>query len=283
MTVYELIPSVKTPDDFADAKVAAEADLLYKNTLGGMRTATPGSMAYIPVQSFLPIDKLSELEQHAVACTISHSPTSRDYKLNNILQRQFAPNSSLGQVEYILDHSNYSPVYVSEPGKKYCTLMQILQYPFTRGNIHIDPKARDKVLIDPKYYQGEGKIDFDIMVAAQEYGATICETAPLSSIVVKRVYPPETPDKKVDWRGWMSENTITDWHPIGTCAMLPRESGGVVDPTLRVYGTANVRVADASVFPMQISAHIQATVYAVAEKAADMIKVKWTVPARAHL
>ena len=32
------------------------------------------------------------------------------------------------------------------------------------------------------------------------------------------------------------------FHPLGTAAMLPQEDGGVVDPQLRVYGTANVRV-----------------------------------------
>ena len=38
--------------------------------------------------------------------------------------------------------------------------------------------------------------------------------------------------------------------------MLPLEQGGVVDTDLRVYGLANVRVVDASVFPMQFAAHV---------------------------
>lgn len=59
----------------------------------------------------------------------------------------------------------------------------------------------------------------------------------------------------------------TVYHPVGTAAMLPREVGGVVDPsTLKVYGTANLRVVDASVFPMIIATHPVATIYAIAER-----------------
>jgi choline dehydrogenase-like flavoprotein len=54
--------------------------------------------------------------------------------------------------------------------------------------------------------------------------------------------------------------------------MLPRESGGVVDERLRVYGTTNLRVCDASIFPLIPAANIMSTVYAVAERAADLIR-----------
>ena len=63
-----------------------------------------------------------------------------------------------------------------------------------------------------------------------------------------------------------------NYHPIGTCAMMARSIGGVVDPQLRVYGTRNVRVVDASVLPFQIDGHLTSTLYALAERAADVIK-----------
>ena len=57
--------------------------------------------------------------------------------------------------------------------------------------------------------------------------------------------------------------------------MMSRELGGVVDDTLLVYGTDNVRVVDASVIPMQVCGHLAATLYAVAEKAAEGIKARY--------
>lgn len=57
--------------------------------------------------------------------------------------------------------------------------------------------------------------------------------------------------------------------------MLPRESGGVVDTNLTVYGIENVRVVDASVLPLQVCGHLTSTLYAVAEKAADMIVARY--------
>lgn len=54
--------------------------------------------------------------------------------------------------------------------------------------------------------------------------------------------------------------------------MMSRELGGVVDSRLRLYGASNVRVVDAGVIPLQICGHLDGTLYAVAEKAADLIK-----------
>jgi choline dehydrogenase-like flavoprotein len=49
----------------------------------------------------------------------------------------------------------------------------------------------------------------------------------------------------------------------------------VVDNKLLVKGTANIRVADGSIFPNHVSGNMVSSVYAVAEKAADIIKESW--------
>jgi choline dehydrogenase-like flavoprotein len=66
-------------------------------------------------------------------------------------------------------------------------------------------------------------------------------------------------------------------HPCGTCAMMPEGLGGCVDAELRVYGVDGLRVVDASVMPLIVGTALQATVYAVAEKAADVIRGRGAV------
>jgi choline dehydrogenase len=62
------------------------------------------------------------------------------------------------------------------------------------------------------------------------------------------------------------------WHPAGTCRLgLDPGPGAVVDLQLRVHGVTGLRVADASVLPVIPNAPLNATVLAVAERAADLI------------
>jgi choline dehydrogenase-like flavoprotein len=60
-------------------------------------------------------------------------------------------------------------------------------------------------------------------------------------------------------------------HASCTCAIGPREGGGVLGSDFRVHGTQGLRVVDASVFPRIPGFFIASAVYMVGEKAADVI------------
>jgi choline dehydrogenase len=98
---------------------------------------------------------------------------------------------------------------------------------------------------------------------------------PLASVLKdggKAFYPGYSCQTKETVEAWCKATLNTSDHPLGSCSMLPKHEGGVVDAKLKVYGVENLRVVDASIFPMTIRSNPVTTVYAVAEKAADIIK-----------
>ncbi|KAF7185461.1 Dehydrogenase xptC [Pseudocercospora fuligena] len=56
-----------------------------------------------------------------------------------------------------------------------------------------------------------------------------------------------------------------------TCPMMPRHLGGVVAPDLRVYGVQRLSIVDASIIPIIPTSHVGSAVFALAERAADLI------------
>lgn len=98
------------------------------------------------------------------------------------------------------------------------------------------------------------------------------QTEPLSGNCTKETTPGSSVKTDDQWDDFLSGAGGTEFHPSSTCAMLPREQGGVVDANLRVYGLANVRVADASVPPIALSTHLMASTYGLAELASSIIR-----------
>jgi 4-pyridoxate dehydrogenase len=85
-------------------------------------------------------------------------------------------------------------------------------------------------------------------------------------------------DAEID--AYIKKTAVTAHHPCGTCAMgIGPDS--VVDPELKVRGVEGLRVVDASAMPDIVSAHINACVLMIGEKASDMIRGKAALPAAA--
>ncbi|KAI1443022.1 putative GMC oxidoreductase [Annulohypoxylon stygium] len=75
---------------------------------------------------------------------------------------------------------------------------------------------------------------------------------------------PESTDEEIENR--IRTLGQAHFHAAGSCPM-----GTVVDGDLKVKGTESLRICDASIFPSPLGGHPMASLYAVAEQAADII------------
>ncbi|KAG6847347.1 hypothetical protein H0H93_008725, partial [Arthromyces matolae] len=76
---------------------------------------------------------------------------------------------------------------------------------------------------------------------------------------------------------YILDSAVSALHGVGTAAMSAKNaSHGVVDPDLLLKGASGLRIVDASIFPHMPAAHVQAPIYIIAERGADLIKKTWT-------
>ena len=143
-----------------------------------------------------------------------------------------------------------------------------VMHPFSRGSCYINsPNPFDPPSIDPRWLTNPA--DRQVLLAALLFNRQILATPPMLELQAAQFVPPIDADEDA-LNEVISNGIRTEFHPSGTCAMLPLDHGGVVDSHLRVWGTQNLRVVDASIFPLIPAAHLQAVVYAVAEKVQDL-------------
>ncbi|KAF6747541.1 alcohol oxidase [Ephemerocybe angulata] len=207
------------------------------------------------------------------------------------------------------------------PPGKYITMFQYLEYPASRGNIHIkspnpyvEPhfdsgfmnnkadfapirwsyKKTREVARRMDAYRGEltshhprfhpaspaAAKDIDIETAKQILpdGLTVgihmgTWHKPGEQYDAKKVHDDikytEEDDKAID--DWVADHVETTWHSLGTCAMKPREEGGVVDGRLNVFGTSNLKVVDLSICPDNLGTNTYSSALLVGEKGFDLI------------
>lgn len=148
--------------------------------------------------------------------------------------------------------------------------------PFGRGSIKIDNNQpySNSYSIDPRYFSTT--VDKMAQAATVRFTRQVSGTSPLSDSVTGERDPgtgsvPQ--DANLDsWANWVENNYRSNWHPIGTAAMMSKDMGGVVDSNHKVYGVNNLRVVDGSVLPFQVSSHLMSVLYGLSERAAEIIK-----------
>ncbi|KAJ6486190.1 alcohol oxidase [Mycena vitilis] len=240
---------------------AAEEWKLYEESRSGLLAETASShYAFLPTKSFF--------EENFNFDSVADRLNDRQWKL----QKEWLMNDTVPFLEVgIFPGFLPCPGHTPEEGKSYCSFFLALTHAFARGSVHAassDPFSAP--VIDPGTLDNEW--DMNVLVQAIKFARRLTATEGMTASVIKEVVPGAAVQTDEDLKSYIRKIVTTTFHPIGTAAMLPECDGGVVDSSLRVYGTANLRVVDASVIPVHVSAHIQATIYAVAEKAADIIK-----------
>ncbi|KAF2137449.1 GMC oxidoreductase [Aplosporella prunicola CBS 121167] len=282
---YEIADDQLSADNVQRDPALLQAVLqMYQESKSGPMAGATLSIAYLP-----PVDKGGKLDsaelQKLVEENLDQIATYRDFpskeKQYKLLRgRLLDPQASSVEI-FCLPMQLNTDTNVNtmkhffggkEPGN-YITIVAMLNHPFSRGNVHItsaDPHTAPA--IDPRYLSHP--LDVELQARHTQYLERLVETPTMQRVLKKdgrRIPSADTSDLDVA-RQVARDRAFTSFHPTGTCAMMPRELGGVVDSRLMVYGTSNVRVVDASIFPLETLGNIQATVYTVAEKAADIIK-----------
>ena len=178
------------------------------------------------------------------------------------IQLTFTPASYLEGMQGQLEH---------EPGM---TAAPWQQRPESKGYVRIraaDPFTQPE--IQPNYLTEE--TDRRVLVAAMRLARRILKSKPLAPYYDHEDFPGDTVQSDDEMLAAAKERGTTTFHPMGTCRMGPvSDPSAVVDDELRVRGLEGLRVADASVMPMMLSANINAGTMMIADKASDFIRGK---------
>ncbi|KIM21070.1 GMC oxidoreductase [Serendipita vermifera MAFF 305830] len=150
----------------------------------------------------------------------------------------------------------------------------ILEKPPSRGSINInstDPLANP--VFDYGLYKNP--VDVETQVEGVKAWRRLLSMPSFQALGAQPTTPANNITTDEQLREWVIQTSFpTTAHPSGTASMLPRRLGGVVGPDLLVYGVSRLSAVDASIMPMIPATHLSSTVYAIAEKAADMIKAR---------
>ncbi|KAI0469423.1 GMC oxidoreductase-domain-containing protein [Xylaria cf. heliscus] len=249
-------------DIVGDTREAVKAEYLANRT--GPWTAT-----MVNAVAFPAFDEISSQVLYLVTNDTNHNlPLSYD----DTLRAGYAAQQT--EIRALLSRRDV-PAYelmVASWGQLAVSAMHTL----SRGTIHARSSSifdNEPPILDPRLCSHP--FDCEILRMGLEFNDRLIATDPMAALlpVPPPGLGPQDLENKTALMDTIRSMVRTEFHPSGTAAIMPRSVGGVVDTGLRVYGTRNLRVVDASIMPLIPSGHIQSAIYAIAEKAADIIKL----------
>ncbi|EPE27723.1 FAD/NAD(P)-binding protein [Glarea lozoyensis ATCC 20868] len=247
-----------------NATFAAQVQALYyQNRTGPLTVGYGNSVVFLPLQTF-DTNYKGVVANLSAQNSLAFLPSG--YEIS--LKQGYAAQKKLLLASYSSKSSAMLEVFFNgDP-----TVVNVLQKPMSRGSVYInitDPFGDP--LIDPRVFSNP--VDMDIAVSMYKYTRKWFQTPSHATLTPFEILPGSSVISDEDIKAAIRQfSTPTIGHALGTCAMMPLEMGGVVDSELLVHGIKRLSVVDASIMPLAPATHLDATVYAVAEKAADLIK-----------
>lgn len=277
---YELVDGEKSLDMLQNESELQAAMTSYMSDKSGPLSsggAAVGFVSYADLSTPSEIRALQEL-------ILSDKYTGHDEATKELIADSLADHN-YGSLQIVLLPATmnlslpYSQIGLFQPppeqlGKQGIVLAACLARPLSMGTIHItssDPQIDPR--IDPGYLTHPA--DIEVFAKGLEIITKIVDTSPFKEKIKRRYHPVEFDlgDRK-SVEEYLRRTCATEYHPIGTVAM-GKKGVGAVDDRLKVWGAKGLRVVDASVMPLHVSGNIVSTVYAIAEKASDLIKEDW--------
>jgi pyridoxine 4-oxidase len=182
-----------------------------------------------------------------------------------------APELVVGCVTLpIVSDALLNDIEVPEPGSAY-TLMFGITHPRSRGRLRITSAAPDaKPSIDPAYLSHE--TDRMHFIEALDWARALGATQAYSPWRAVEILPrPEHVADQASKLAFVEKAAITHHHPIGTCSMR-NGTDAVVSNDLTINRVPGLWVCDGSVLPSLTTGPVNASIVAIAERAADLLK-----------
>lgn len=129
---------------------------------------------------------------------------------------------------------------------------------------------RDTPRIDFHYFREGEAEDLDAVVDGIRFVRRLTAKIERQGLIAEEELPGKQIQSDSELREFVRSHA---WghHASCTCAIGPRESGGVLGSDFRVHGVRDLRVVDASVFPRIPGFFIASAIYMIGEKAADAV------------
>ncbi|KAF9878814.1 choline dehydrogenase [Colletotrichum karsti] len=271
LTLASLSQGIPGNSDLENSTFDSEQRDLYYAERKGMSTSYEGrwtdtiaeALAFIPLHNFTTADKASTILSAINSNSTQYLPQGTDSTVVAGYEKQTEQIISMHKMNKT---AAMELLYV-DGGR---SVVNILMHPMSRGTVSIaSSNPFEQPVIDPRYFSHP--YDGSVLVESLRFNRELLAAGPVKALGATETLPGIGVQSDDEILNFIKGVTSTEYHYSGTCSMLPKDLGGVVDSELRVHGVIGLRVVDASIMPLLPSAHTQATVYAIAEKAADMI------------